>query len=67
MMISCCNDKYVDMVIHEIKKLYFGRTEHRGKVLTYIVKTFNFESTGKVRITMERFIQDLLEDCEGII
>ena len=33
MMISCCNDKHVDMVIYEIEKLYPGLSKHRGKVI----------------------------------
>ena len=33
MMISCCNEKYVDMVIEQIENLYPGLIKHRGKVL----------------------------------
>ncbi len=46
MMISCCDDKYVDMVIYEIEKLYPGLTKHRGKILNYKGMTFNFETAG---------------------
>ena len=61
MMISCCNDKYVDMIICEIEKLYPGLTKYPGKVLNYIGMTFNFESAGEVRITMEGFVREFLE------
>ena len=67
MMITCCDEKHVDYVIDEIEKLYPGLTKHRGKVLNYIGMTFNFEMAGKVIITMEGFIKELLEDCKGII
>ena len=59
MMITCCDEKHVDMVIDE--------TKHRGKVLNYIGMTFNFEKTGRVKITMEGFVKELLEECKKII
>jgi hypothetical protein len=67
MMITCCDDKHVDHVISEIENIYPGLTKHRGKVLNYIGMTFNFETAGKVKITMEGFIKELLEDCKDII
>ena len=67
MMITCCDEKHVDMVIDEIEKLYPGLTKHRGKVLNYIGMTFNFESAGRVKITMEGFVKELLEDCTKIL
>jgi hypothetical protein len=67
MMISCCNEKCVDMVIEQIENLYPGLTKHRGKVLNYIGMTFNFERAGQVKITMDGFIKDLLEDCKKMI
>ena len=66
-MITCFDEKHVDHVIDEIEKLYPGLTKHRGKVLNYIGMTFNFETAGKVIITMEGFIKELLEDCKDII
>ena len=66
-MISCCNDKYVDMVIYEVEKLYPRLTNHREKVLNHIGMTFNFEAVGEVRITMEGFVKELLEDCKSIL
>ena len=67
MMISCRDEKYVDMVIYKIEKLYPGLKKHRGKLLNYIGMTFNFETAGKVKITMEGFIKELLEDCKEIL
>ena len=66
MMISCCSDRYVDMVIDEIEIQYPGLTKHRGKVLNYVGMTFNFETAGQVKITMEGLIKELLEDCKEI-
>jgi hypothetical protein len=47
--------------------LYPGLTKTRGKVLNYIGMTFNYEKLGKVKITMEGFIRDLLDTCKDII
>ena len=66
-MISCCSDRYVDMVIDGIEILYPRLTKHRGKILNYIGMTFNFETAGQVKITMEGFIKELLEDCKEIL
>ena len=59
--------KHIDKVIDEIETLYPGLTKHRGKVLNYIGMTFNFETAGKVKITMDGFVKELLEDCREII
>ena len=67
MMITTCDDTHIDKVINEIENLYPGLTKYRGKLLNYIGMTFDFGVKGKVKITMEGFIKELLEDCKGII
>ena len=67
MMISSSDDKRLDKVIKEIEDLYPGLTKNRGKILNYIGMTFNYEQLGKVSISMEGFIKDLLEDCVEIV
>jgi hypothetical protein len=67
MMITSTDDKRVDNIIAEIENLYPGLTKNRGKVLNYIGMTFNFEQLGRVIISMEGFIKDLLEDCVEIV
>ena len=63
MMISCCDEKHIDKVIDEIETLYPGLTKHRGKVLNYIGMTYRyFETAGKVKITINGFVKELLED-----
>ena len=36
-------------------------------MLNYIGMTFNFEQSGRVVISMEGFIKDLLDDCIEIV
>jgi hypothetical protein len=67
MMITTSDDKNLDKIITEIENLYPGLTKNRGKVLNYIGMTFNFEVRGKVKITMEGFIKDLLDTCQEIV
>ena len=67
MMISSREEKLIDSIISEIEKLYPGLTKSRGRVLNYIGMTFNFEQLGRVVISMEGFIKDLLDDCIEIV
>jgi hypothetical protein len=61
------DDQNIDNIINEIEKLYPGLTKIRGKVLNDIGMTFNYEEPGKVKITMEGFIRDLLDTCKESI
>ena len=67
MMISSRDEKRIDNIISEIESLYPGLTKSRGRVLNYISMTFNFEQLGKVIISMEVFLKDLLDDCIEIL
>jgi hypothetical protein len=67
MMITSTDEKHIDKIINEIEQLYPGLTKIRGKVLNYIGMTFNYSQIGKVKITMEGFIKDLLETCKDIV
>ena len=67
MMISSRDEKRIDSIISEIERLYPGLIKSRGRVLNYIGMTFNFEQLGRVVISMEGFIKDLLDDCIEIV
>ena len=67
MMISSRDEKRIDRIISEIESLYSGLTKSRGRVFNYIGMTFNFEQLGRVVISMEGFIKDLLDDCIEIV
>jgi Reverse transcriptase (RNA-dependent DNA polymerase) len=67
MIISSYDDKYIDRVINEIEQLYPGLTKTRGKVFSYIGMSFNFETPGKVTITIDGFVNDLLKECQDIV
>lgn len=67
MMISACDDQHVDTVIAEIEFLYPGLSKNRGKFFNYIGMTFNYETNKRVKITMNGFIHDLLEECSDFM
>ena len=66
-MISSRDEKHIDNIMSEIERLYRGLTKSRGRVLNYIGTTFNFEQLGRVVISIEGFIKDLLDDCREIL
>ena len=67
MIISSRDEKHIDNIISEIERLYPGLTKSRGRVLNYIGMTFNFEQLGRVVISMEGLVEDLLDDCIEIV
>ena len=67
MIITASSEAHVDAIITEIETIYPGLTKHRGRVLNYIGMTFDFNSFGQVKITMDGFIHDLLEGCKDML
>ena len=66
MIITASNEFRIDDVIKQTETVYPGLTKHRGKVLNYIGMTFDFSKEGKVKMTMEGFVQDLIEGCKDM-
>ena len=66
MMITCKDQKHLDMLIDSIELTYPGLTKYKDKVLNYLGMTFDFTATGKVKITMEGYIGELLKGCEDL-
>ena len=66
MIITASVESRIDDVIKQIETIYPGLTKHRGKVLNYIGMTFDFSKEGCVKMTMEDFVQDLIEGCKGV-
>ena len=66
MTITCKDQKHLDMLIDSIELTYPGLTKYKDKVLNYLGMTFDFTATGKVKITLEGYIGELLEGCEDL-
>ena len=60
----------LDSTIAEIDNLYTDAeqsiTIQRGKIIEYVGMVFNFETVGKVRVSMDNYVIDLLSDLEYI-
>ena len=67
MIITASSKSRVDDVINQIESIHPGLTKHRGKILNYIGMTFDFNKEGKVKMTMEGFVQDLIEGCKDML
>jgi len=63
-MMSAGSEQAIDNIIEELKTKYERLTIKRGRRLDYLGMTFDFNTKGKVKITMDGFINDLLAFCE---
>ena len=68
--LSCSTDEILDRCIKEIENEFGEVTVHKGNVLNYLGMVFDFVNKGKVKITMDGFIEDFFEElgdrCPGI-
>jgi hypothetical protein len=64
------SESSLDSTIAEIDNLYTDAeqsiTIQRGKIIEYVGMVFNFETAGKVRVSMDKYIIDLLSDLDHI-
>jgi len=61
LMITCKNEATVDMVIEKLREEFKTITVHDGPVFSYLGMTFDFAQDGKVKITMEKYIEDVID------
>ena len=64
LMLTCKNDGNMELALKEIEAKFGEVTIHRGKVLNYLGMVFDFSETGRVRVTMDGFVQEMLSDIE---
>jgi hypothetical protein len=60
-MVTCSNQSMIDETLDLLKQTYQTVTVHEGKVHSYLGMTFDFSTEGKVKITMDGYIQELLK------
>ena len=66
MMLTASTEEYIDMLIRQLEALYPNLSVQRGRVLDYLGMTFDFNTAGKVKITMSGYVKELLEYCGDI-
>jgi hypothetical protein len=68
LLITCVDQAVIDRVVSHLTETYKTLTVHDGLVHSYLGMTFDFSDPGKVKITMEGYIRDMLKlyDVTGI-
>jgi hypothetical protein len=66
MEILAANEAAIDLLLDQLKSRFPKLSVHRGRVLDYLGMTFDFSVPGKVKITMNGYVTDLLKDCDDI-
>jgi histone deacetylase 1/2 len=66
MLITAENEEAIDNIIKQIGEKYNNLSIYRGRKLDYLGMTFDFSENGKVKVTMNGYIQDLLELCNDV-
>jgi hypothetical protein len=65
-LITAKTDFIIDGIIKELEISYNKLSIQRGEVINYIGMVFDFRVTGRCKITMDGFIDELMIVCEDI-
>jgi histone deacetylase 1/2 len=65
-LVTAKNNIIIDNIILELEKKYKKLSIQRGDVINYIGMVFDFRIAGRCKITMEGFMDDLMNVCEKI-
>ena len=63
MLVTCVDTHELDKVATFLRKSYGEIAEHRGMIIDFLGMTFDFTTTGKVRVTMRRLIDEIIAGC----
>ena len=66
MFVSAGSELHIDALITELDGLFDAVSCERGKVLNYLGMVFDFNDDGKVKVSMNKFIDDLLEEYKNV-
>jgi len=66
MMITAVSEEALDRLIAEVECVYPGLSINRGRVFNYLGMTFDFETEGKAKVTMNGYVNELLEEYDLI-
>ena len=71
LLVTAKSENIIDNLIQQLSKMYgqYGKLEvNRGRKLSYLGMTFDFEQKGKCIVSMEGYINDLLDEhIEGFV
>ena len=60
LLITCVNESIIESVISSLEAVYKTIPVHTGTIHFYLGMTFDFSVPGKVRVSMEGYIRDLV-------
>ena len=64
LMITSVSSKLIEKVTQGLKSAYGTISVHDGLIHSYLGMTFDFSQLGKVKLSMEKYVTDLIKDCE---
>ena len=64
LFVTCVDGNAVEDFLSDLKKRFGTTTEHRGKTHSFLGMFFDFTEPGRVTISMDGYIADLLEFCD---
>lgn len=62
--ITCRNEDTIEQLIDSLTTKYQTLTVHRGNVHSYLGMTWDYSTLGRVKITMEKYVKDVLDGYE---
>ena len=60
LLITCVDESIIESVVSSIEAQYKTITVHTGKVHSYLGMTFDFSASGKVKVSMEGYVRDII-------
>jgi len=66
LFISAHSDEAIDNIIAQLQKKYQKLSVQRGSVINYIGMVFDFTESGKCKVTMDGYVEELLSFCAGV-
>ena len=66
MFVSACDEYTIDSLVKELDTLFDSVSCERGRTLNYLGMVFDFNETGKVKVSMGKYINDILDEYSDI-
>jgi hypothetical protein len=66
MMLTAKESQDIDDAIGELHQFYPSLSIKKDNKVNYLGMVFDFNKTGKVKITMNKYVEDFLEECHDI-
>ena len=64
--VTAKDEQTLDKVLIELEYIYKGLSVQRGKMINYLGMRLDFSENEKVKITMQKYVDDLMEFCAEI-